>query len=1019
MFELKPLSVAVQRALSTAAIAATVVAPTMGYAQEEAKDKGVVEGVVGGVGEVVKGVVSIPGKVIEGIFGKKDRDSIEEVVITGSRISTDVNLTSSSPVTMITAEELGHRGITRVEDLLNDLPSITPEFTANESNGATGTATIDLRGLTSDRTLVLTNGHRMGLGDVFQLAPDINQVPGQLIERIEVLTGGASSTYGSDAMSGVVNFVMKRDFEGIEIDYQYSGNQHNSGNPKGSGTIPVATALSDAGFDNADSNVFDGGGHDVNLTMGVNSSDGKGNITAYLGYRQTNAALQGDRDFSACALNSGGTGDNCAGSITLPTGLITDFAGTYFTVAGDQFVPWDYSYYNYAPLNHFQRPDERFTAGLFGHYEVNEHFEAYTEFQFMDDRSNAQIAPSGAFFVTTSLNCDNPLLSAQQSGAIGCTAGEIASGATKTIYLGRRNVEGGPRNDDLQHTSFRMLAGAKGEINDDWSYDAFINVSRTDYNELYNEDFSTTRVTRALDVIAGPGGVPTCRSVINGSDPNCVPYNIFSTGGVTAEQIAYLDLPLFSEARLKEDQIVAFVSGDLTSMGMVSPMAEDGAQIVLGGEYRDARMDYVVDLAYQSGDGAGQGGATAPVEGGVDVKEFFVEAQIPLVQNQPWIESLTLDAGYRYSDYSTDDTTNTYKFNGEYTPVSGYKFRGGYSRASRVANIRELFEPSTLGLWSGTDPCANGAPATPGGPPTAPIQSAAQCANSGVTAAQYGNIPRNPAGQYNGQFGGNTELTPEKSNSFSIGAVFTPSNVPGLQLSVDYWSIEIKDAIDDVDPSFIVTQCGETGDPVFCDLVSRNAANGNLWIGSQATSPRVFSTNVNIGFFKTSGIDIATSYALEAGDYGSVDFSFRGTWLNEFKQQLAPGSPIEECGGFYGGSCQRARPEWRHTLTSVWSTPWGITGVASWRYIGGVDEFEQDRYSSGTENYLDLSASYTTSLFGLGETTLNIGVSNVLDNDPPVSGFFNNVSVFGNGNTIPGLWDSQGRYMFFGLTQKF
>ena len=390
MFELKPLSVAVQRALSTAAIAATVVTPTVA----QAEDKNPVEAVVEGVGEVIKGVVSIPGKVVEGIFGKGD-DTIEEVVITGSRIKTDANLQSSSPVTMIKAEEISYRGITRVEDLLNDLPSIVPENTGNESNGASGTATIDLRGLTSDRTLVLTNGHRMGFGDVFDLAPDINAVPGALIERIEVLTGGASSTYGSDAMAGVVNFVMKKDFEGLQIDYQYSGFNHSSGNQF------IQDQLTAQGFDQAPNSVWDGGGHDVNVTMGVNSSDGKGNITAYLGYRQLNAVTQSERDFSACALSSN-SGTNCQGSATLPTGLFTGFDGTgYFTTAGDQFVPWDYSYYNYAPLNHYQRPDERFTGGMFGHYEVNEHFEAYMEFQFMDDRTNAQIAPSGVEAVGT------------------------------------------------------------------------------------------------------------------------------------------------------------------------------------------------------------------------------------------------------------------------------------------------------------------------------------------------------------------------------------------------------------------------------------------------------------------------------------------------------------------------------------------------------------------------------------------------------------------------------------------
>src|SRR5690606_30039830 len=204
------LSVAVHRAISGLAIATTAVAVPAIAQQAEQPDR-----------------------------------QLEEITVTGSRIATDANLLSSSPVSRIEAEELTYRGITRVEDLVNDLPQMTPEFTSNDSNGATGTATLDLRGLGSDRTLVLVNGHRMGFGDPFALAPDINQVPGALIERVEILTGGASSTYGSDAMAGVVNFIMKDDFEGFQLDFQYSGYQHSQGN---SG---IQQAIDDLGFEQA------------------------------------------------------------------------------------------------------------------------------------------------------------------------------------------------------------------------------------------------------------------------------------------------------------------------------------------------------------------------------------------------------------------------------------------------------------------------------------------------------------------------------------------------------------------------------------------------------------------------------------------------------------------------------------------------------------------------------------------------------------------------------------------------
>lgn len=972
MFKRKPLSVAVQRAAYSVAVAVTAAIPTVGQAQEQ----------------------------------------LEEVVVTGSRIgTTDPNLITSSPVTTVKPEEFGFRGITRVEDLLNDLPSITPEFSSNESNGATGTATVDLRGLGSARTLTLTNGHRMGFGDPFVLSPDINQVPSALIERVELLTGGASSTYGSDALAGVVNFIMKKDFEGVIVDFQYSAYQHNEDNEA------VRDLIDARGFEQADDSAWDGDTYNIDLVMGVNTPDGKGNITAYVSYRNIDPVFQADRDFSACALGSGGDPvglSSCAGSATSPTGLFTPFDGVnYFTVAGDEFV-FGVPRFNYAPLNHFQRPDERYTAGLFGHYEVNQHLDAYTEFQFMDDRSFAQIAPSGAFFVTNEISCDNPFLSAQQiatiqAGGFACVPGQ---GDVIPWYIGRRNVEGGPRFDDLRHTSYRILGGVRGEITEDWTYDAFANFSRMIYAETYFNDLSITRITRALDVVSDPvTGSPVCQSVLDGSDSNCVPWNIFQEGGVTGAAIDYLSLPLFSKAQLDQDQFVAFVSGDLTNMGIVSPYASDGVQIVLGGEYRDESVDFEPDQGFQSGDGAGQGGPVAPVFGELQVAEFFTELKVPIIQDRPWFQSLTGDFGYRFSDYDTGVTTDTYKAIGEWTPVQGVKLRGGYSRAVRHANIGELFEPQNFGLWGGVDPCA--------GP--SPELTQAQCVNTGLAPALFGNIPLSPAQQYNALFGGNSDLDPEKSNSFTVGAVFTPEEyIPGLQVSIDYWSVEVKDAIAIIDPQTIVTQCGLTADPGLCSLVSRSPL-GSLWIGDpgQIGSSFVQSTQVNIGFFDVSGIDFLGVYAREIGNYGSLDFIFRGTWLEKFDQEELPGAGVDECAGFWNNPCGRPRPEWRHNFGVVWTSPWNLTFSGTWRHIGSVDEIDRDRFSADEENYLDLAVVYTPTFINFGETRLTMGVSNVTDNDPPVNGTINDILPFGNGNTVPNLWDALGRYFFFGVNQSF
>ena len=959
------LSIAIHRALSGFAIATTAVAaPGLSQAQQPSP--------------------------------QPDRE-LEEITVTGSRIATDANLISSSPVSQIEAAELTYRGVTRVEDLVNDLPQITPEFTSNDSNGASGTATLDLRGLGSDRTLVLTNGHRMGFGDPFVLAPDINQIPGALIERVEILTGGASSTYGSDAMSGVVNFIMKDDFEGFQLDFQYAGYQHSQGNDG------MNAALDELGFAHAPDDVTVGGTTDVNLIIGMNTEDGNGNITGYLGYRDINSALQKDYDFSACALAD--TDDNsvaCGGSLTKFPAVFTPFDGNYFQVEGDQFVPWDGSYYNYGPLNYYQRPDKRFSGGFFGRYDVSENMQGYAELMFMDDRSRSQIAPSGAFFVTDSVSCENPFLSAQQFATLGCTS---PTDVISPMYIGRRSVEGGPRIDDLRHTSFRTLAGIRGDINDNWGYDVSANFARLSFSETYLNDLSTTKIIRALDVVSDPvSGAPVCRSVVDGSDPSCVPWNLFEEGQVTQEALDYLVLPLFSRADLEMDQVVAFVTGDLSDMGIVSPWSGDGVEMVLGAEYRDETFSFNPDIGFQTGDGAGQGGPIPPVEGEQDVTEFFTEFRVPLVQDRTGFQDLSLDLRYRNSDYSSGVNADTYNFGGAWVPVEGIKFRGGYSRAVRAPNLRERFEPQNVGLWSGTDACAG---------PT-PSLSEAACANTGVLPGQYGSIPLSPAQQYNGLFGGNPDLAPEKSDSVTVGAVFTPDEMlPGLSLSIDYWQIEIKDAIDNIDPEDIIENCGATGDPVLCGLINRGP-NGNLWIGQSS----VTSTEVNIASFEVAGIDLVGNYDLEVGGMGSIDLAFRGTILQTWDEEPLPGQ-INDCVGMYGSSCGRPQPEWKHTFNAVWQTPWELDAVLGWRMVGSVDAFDEGEPNIGDEHYIDLAATYYADWFGDdNETKLNVGISNVLDNDPPVNGYLGGVD-FANGNTVPGTWDTLGRYYFAGFTQMF
>jgi outer membrane receptor protein involved in Fe transport len=352
----------------------------------------------------------------------------KDIVVTGTRIPS-ANLESAAPVTVVSSQDFKRQGTSRVEDLLNSLPSVGASQASGMSNGASGTAEVDLRYLGSKRTLTLINGRRMVPGDPNSTtqAADLNFIPSSLIKRVEVLTGGASSVYGADAVAGVVNFIMDTSFEGVRFDGNWSTWQHKQDNPSVTGGLNMSDIIDARGFPRPTGSVTDGRSIDGTVTIGAGFDDGRGHAVAYFGYRNTKPVLQRDRDYSACVLqNTGGGTPRCGGSATANPGTGIIFATTTegsitSTVAAlgpGTITPFTGNLYNFAPLNYFQRPDERYIAGAFADYEISPAFKPYLEFMFMDDRTLAQIAPSGDFFNTTSFNCNNPLMSAQQRGVI-------------------------------------------------------------------------------------------------------------------------------------------------------------------------------------------------------------------------------------------------------------------------------------------------------------------------------------------------------------------------------------------------------------------------------------------------------------------------------------------------------------------------------------------------------------------------------------------------------------------------
>ncbi len=952
----------------------------------------------------VSAALGMSATVLTPLANAQEGAALEEVVVTGSRIQ-KTNLVSPSPVVQVDADELLYQGTVRVEDMLRTLPQVWSGLqNTGQSNGATGTATVNLRNLGDERTLVLINGRRMPVGTPLQggTGADINQIPGSLVRSVEVMTGGGSAVYGSDAVAGVINFLMRDDFEGVKFDYQYSGYNHDNSDSYMQGLI------AEKGFDVPTGSNTDGEITDLSFIIGGNFANGKGNITAYATYRDVESLKQDQRDYSGCALSDGS--DACGGSGTIPDGRVTDFgigAGFDFKVAGTEFVPRGDTLYNYGPENFFQRPDERYTFGTFAHYDVSDQVEVYSELMFMDDRSLSQIAPSGAFFITNTLPCGNPLLSEQQfdqlCGQFGLTEDDV-----QDAYLGRRNVEGGQRQQDLRHTQFRAVFGARGQINDAWSYDAYYMYSEVSMENTYLNDLSITKIERALNAVADPvTGDTVCQSVVDGSDTTCVPWDIFTTGAVTDEMLDYLVLPLFARGTTDQTVMSGYMSVDLGEYGVVIPSAETGVQLVFGAEYRDENLSFRPDTGFTTGDGAGQGGATNAVSGGYDVKEFFMEASLPIVQGKQAAEDVTLDVAYRYSDYSTGHQTDTYGISGAWAINQTWKLRASYNRAVRAANVRELFLPQGLNLFSMTaDPCSG----------ASPERSLSDCQNSGVTAAQYGSVPDSPAGQYNFLQGGNTELEPEEADTYTAGVVFTNDWVDGFNISVDYYDIEIEKGINNLSPNFILNECLD-GNLSQCDNVRRGNA-GDLWIGSNVdTSGQIIALQDNLAIEKVKGWDIVADLNWEIGKYGSLSFNNIMSIIDTWDTQELSGAPVTDCKGVWGvgETCGYPTPDFRNNLRTTWITPWNLTVTGLWRHITDVDDGNGNGQDLDKQDYLDLASTWDVTDWA----QLRVGVNNVFDDDPPIAGGGASSEINGNGNVFPGIYDTLGRYWYMGFSVGF
>jgi len=948
----------------------------------------------------------------------------EEIVVTGSRIST-LNSVSPSPVAVIDNLELIHQGTSRAEELLNNLPQINSGLTLG-ANGAgvaplTGTATVDLRGIGAFRTLVLLNGRRLNPGDPNNPSADLNTVPTALVKRVEVLTGGASSIYGSDAIAGVVNFVMDTNFTGIRLDVQ--GKINHAANDRGD-LQDIARA---SGLNPATGSTWDGGTVNGSVVYGTDLAAGNGHISTYFQYNHTRAVLASSRDFSACTLVESGASFACQLDSSTPLGVFTPPSATpnpltLNRATGNTFQPFDPSTqaFNPTPYQYLQRPDTRYNLGLFGEFKLGAGMKSYVEAQYSHDRTSvgyepAGTTPTGAAPNVFNVNCNNPLLSAGQVNDL-CTSNGLGPTALAAVGIGRRNVEAGPLTTDYSHESTRLVAGLKGPLADDWSYDVSALFGNTSAHVNLANDYSASKLQNALNVVS-VGAVPTCQSVVDGTDPNCVPYNIFQVGGVNPAALNYVTQNASQDGTARHWVLNGTLTGELDKFGIKSPFAAEGVGVAAGAEYRSESINNSPSSAYTSGDLL-VSGPLRPTHGTYSVVEAFGELRVPLVSDRPFIRQLNLDISDRYARYSPQGSVNAFKLGGEWAPVDLMRMRGSYSKAVRAPNGHELFLAQTLTQLAIADPCSGPTPAA----------SPASCALTGVSAAQYGKIPA--ALSVNQLIGGNPGLRPETADTFTAGIVLTPLPLaPHLVASVDYWRIKVNKFLGSIPAAISFNSCLNTGDPTFCSLIHRDAG-GSLSQGNGPAAGRIIATGLNTGSYGESGVDLDLRDTLDLAG-GHLTLTLEGTRALTNPIEIIPGQTEFDCTGFIGPNCTGAGPtspvpRWRHKMRAAWSSAMGFDASINWRHIGALDSehtssnpqlngavFPVDAHI-GSFNYLDLDAGYAVTK----AIEIRVGINNFTDRRPPIMGYSANPLLI-NGNLAAGMYDFLGRELFVGMTANF
>ncbi len=982
----------------------------------------------------------------------------DTIIVTGTLIANPA-LERATPVTVTNAAEMELKASNTAEQVLREIPGIVPSIGSAVNNGNGGSSYVNLRGLGSNRNIVLLDGDRLTPADLNGRF-DLNNVPLALVERVEVLTGGASTTYGADAVSGVVNFITKRDFAGVEAT--------------------LNSQITERG---------DGFSFRADVVTGANFDDGRGNVVLGIGYQHVDPVYQGDRGFSAGVIDGfagvtygSGTSSPARFSNTNPTGgnWIQNFAdpnlpqvcntngypevpglpncsnfqagSRQITADGTAFRPTAaFDPYNFNPWNIFQTPFKRFNIYAAGRYEISDAVEIYSRAIFSKNVVSTIIAPSGAFTIPVVINLNNPYLTVAQRNAFcaydldqtaayqprfspeECAAAAAATGPDDPNYrtvnstINRRATEFGPRVSDFTTTYFDYQVGARGGITDTINWDISASYGESENNQVQQGYWLNSRVRQALLA----NNKETCIDSSNG----CVPLNLFGADGtITPQMNQFLSANSQVNTKVTMTQVKGLINGDF---GWQIPMASNPIAFAIGGEYRSYTAMQQSDLLSQSGDLGGAGGASPNVSGGFKSYEAVGEIVVPLLQDRPFFEDLTLEAGVRYSKYNVEAPnkpsfeTWTWKAGGSWSPGAGLKIRGNYSRAVRAPNISELFYPVVTALTNlSDDPCASNDPQGSLGRPVPSGELLAICLAQGAPPSQIGSIMQPDSGQVNYTGGGNLFLKPETSKSWTVGAVFQPDFAPRLSISVDYYNIKVHGAITTPTPGDVIAACfgpnplsppAGAASTEACTGIRRNGITGAL-SGDYATTPGLPLALSNLGYLATDGIDFQLNYRHDFNNIGWA-LAVVGNWTNKSVFQSSPTGEPRDCVGLYSVDCGSIQPSWQWQVRNT--LMFGDIDVSLlWRYISRVEYEYGDAFVGkinapgtsvdGQEADFNFIPAYhmfdLTARAAIGENlTLTFGIQNLFDRQPKVVGMDVGPTSYNSGNVYPSTYDALGR----------